>query len=75
VKNAIKTTILLAAMNGVILVIGDLLGGKVGLLIALGIAAVVKLRRILAFRQNHSTSVQGLGGDGGRGTHAAPARP
>jgi heat shock protein HtpX len=41
VKNAIKTTILLAAMTGVILVIGDLLGGKVGLLIALGIAVVV----------------------------------
>jgi heat shock protein HtpX len=41
VKNAIKTTILLAAMNGVILVIGDLLGGKIGLLVALGIAAVV----------------------------------
>jgi heat shock protein HtpX len=41
VKNAIKTTILLAAINGVILVIGDLLGGKIGLLVALGIAAVV----------------------------------
>ena len=40
-KNAIKTTILLAAMNGVILVIGDLLGGKIGLLVALGIAALV----------------------------------
>jgi heat shock protein HtpX len=41
VKSAIKTTILLAAMTGVILVIGDLLGGKVGLLVALGIAGVV----------------------------------
>jgi Putative transmembrane protein (PGPGW) len=34
-----------------------------------------KLRRILAFRQNRSTSVQGPGGDGNGGTQAARARP
>jgi heat shock protein HtpX len=39
--NAFKTTILLAALSGLLLVIGDLLGGRSGLIIALGFAVVM----------------------------------
>src|SRR5258708_4228429 len=74
VKNAIKTTILLAAMTGVILVSGDLLGGKVGLLVALGIATLVNF---VAYWHSDKivTDVQRPGGDEDRGTQAASTRP
>ena len=39
--NMLKTTMLLAAMSGLLLLIGDLLGGRSGLIMALGIAAVM----------------------------------
>jgi heat shock protein HtpX len=39
----VKTTVLLAALSGLLLVIGDLLGGQSGLIIALGMAAVMNV--------------------------------
>ena len=39
--NTLKTTILLATLSGLLLVIGDLMGGRSGLVIALGIAVVM----------------------------------
>ncbi|MGB2694986.1 MAG: zinc metalloprotease HtpX [Dehalococcoidia bacterium] len=39
--NAIKTTMLLAALTGLFLVIGFLIGGQVGLIIAFGLAAAL----------------------------------
>ncbi len=41
VKNQIKTVLLLGLLTGLILLIGNLVGGQNGLLIALGIAAVM----------------------------------
>src|SRR5262245_48572543 len=40
-SNTLKTTMLLAALSGVLLVIGDLLGGRSGMLIALVFAVVM----------------------------------
>jgi heat shock protein HtpX len=39
--NALKTTLLLGLMTGLLLVIGDLVGGRNGLMIALGVAGVM----------------------------------
>jgi len=39
--NAVKTTLLLGLMTGLLLVIGDLVGGRNGLMIALGVAGVM----------------------------------
>jgi heat shock protein HtpX len=39
--NAIKTTLLLGALTGLILVCGQLLGGQTGMVLALGLAAVL----------------------------------
>ncbi len=39
--NTVKTTILLATLSGLLLVIGDLFGGQSGMVIALGIAVVM----------------------------------
>jgi heat shock protein HtpX len=41
--NGVKTVLLLGALSGLLLVIGDLIGGANGLLIAFGIAAVMNL--------------------------------
>jgi heat shock protein HtpX len=41
--NTVKTTVLLAALSGLLLVIGDLLGGRSGLVIALGFAVVMNI--------------------------------
>jgi len=41
--NTLKTTILLAALSGLLLVIGNLLGGQSGLVIALGVAVVMNI--------------------------------
>ena len=39
----VKTTVLLTALSGLLLVIGDLLGGQSGLIISLGMAAVMNV--------------------------------
>jgi heat shock protein HtpX len=41
--NTVKTTVLLATLSGLLLVIGDLLGGRSGLVIALGFAVVMNI--------------------------------
>ncbi len=41
--NTFKTTVLLAALSGLLLLIGDLLGGQSGLVIALGFAVVMNV--------------------------------
>ena len=41
--NTLKTTVLLATLSGLLLVIGDLLGGQSGLVIALGLAVVMNI--------------------------------
>jgi heat shock protein HtpX len=41
--NTLKTTVLLATLSGLLLVIGDLLGGQSGLVIALGFAVVMNI--------------------------------
>ncbi len=41
--NTVKTTVLLATLSGLLLVIGNLLGGQSGLVIALGIAVVMNI--------------------------------
>ena len=41
--NAVKTTVLLATLSGLLLVIGNLLGGQSGLVIALGLAVVMNI--------------------------------
>jgi heat shock protein HtpX len=41
--NTVKTTVLLAALSGVLLLIGDLMGGRSGLIIALGFAVVMNI--------------------------------
>src|SRR5438270_12115234 len=41
--NALKTTVLLAALTGVLVVIGGVLGGRSGMLLFFGIAVVVNL--------------------------------
>jgi heat shock protein HtpX len=41
--NTLKTTVLLATLSGLLLVIGDLLGGQSGLVIALGFAVVMNV--------------------------------
>src|SRR5215210_6126472 len=41
--NTIKTTVLLTALSGLLLLIGDLLGGQSGLIIALGLAVVMNV--------------------------------
>ena len=41
--NTLKTTVLLAALSGLLLLIGDLLGGRSGLIIALGFAVVMNI--------------------------------
>jgi heat shock protein HtpX len=41
--NTLKTTVLLAALSGLLLVIGNLLGGQSGLVIALGFAVVMNI--------------------------------
>ena len=41
--NALKTTVLLAALTGLLVVIGDVLGGRSGMLLFFGIAVVVNL--------------------------------
>jgi heat shock protein HtpX len=41
--NTVKTTVLLAALSGLLLLIGDLLGGQSGLVIALGFAVVMNI--------------------------------
>ena len=41
--NTLKTTVLLATLSGVLLLIGDLMGGRSGLVIALGFAVVMNI--------------------------------
>jgi heat shock protein HtpX len=41
--NTVKTTVLLAALSGLLLVIGDLMGGQSGLIMALGFAVVMNI--------------------------------
>ena len=41
--NTLKTTVLLATLSGLLLVIGDLLGGQSGLILALGLAVVMNV--------------------------------
>jgi heat shock protein HtpX len=41
--NTLKTTVLLATLSGLLLVIGNLLGGQSGLVIALGLAVVMNI--------------------------------
>jgi heat shock protein HtpX len=41
--NAVKTTLLLGALSGLLLLIGDLMGGRSGLFIALGFAVVMNV--------------------------------
>jgi heat shock protein HtpX len=41
--NTLKTTVLLAALSGLLLFIGDAMGGRSGLVIALGIAVVMNI--------------------------------
>jgi heat shock protein HtpX len=41
--NTLKTTVLLAALSGLLLWIGDLLGGQSGLIMALGLAVVMNI--------------------------------
>jgi len=41
--NTLKTTVLLASLSGLLLVIGDLLGGRSGLVMALGVAVVMNI--------------------------------
>ena len=41
--NAVKTTVLLAALSGLLLFIGDMMGGRSGLVIALGFAVVMNI--------------------------------
>jgi heat shock protein HtpX len=41
--NGLKTTLLLGGLSGLLLVIGDLIGGQQGLIMALGLAAVMNL--------------------------------
>jgi heat shock protein HtpX len=41
--NTIKTTVLLATLSGLLLLIGDLMGGRSGLIIALGFAVVMNV--------------------------------
>jgi len=41
--NALKSTVLLAALSGVLLIIGDLMGGQSGLIIALVLAVVMNI--------------------------------
>ena len=41
--NTVKTTVLLATLSGLLLVIGDLLGGRSGLIVALGVAVVMNI--------------------------------
>ena len=41
--NTVKTTVLLAALSGLLLFIGDLMGGRSGLVIALGFAVVMNI--------------------------------
>ncbi len=41
--NALKTVLLLGALSGMLLVIGDMLGGQQGLILAFGFAAVMNL--------------------------------
>jgi heat shock protein HtpX len=41
--NTLKTTVLLAALSGLLLFIGDVMGGRSGLVIALGIAVVMNI--------------------------------
>ena len=41
--NTLKTTLLLAALSGLLLFLGDLLGGQSGLVLAFGISAGVGL--------------------------------
>jgi heat shock protein HtpX len=41
--NTLKTTVLLATLSGLLLVIGELLGGQSGLVIALGLAVVMNI--------------------------------
>src|SRR5215211_3139433 len=41
--NTVKTTVLLASLSGLLLVIGNLLGGRSGLVIALGFAVVMNI--------------------------------
>ena len=41
--NTVKTTVLLAALSGVLLFIGDMMGGRLGLVIALGFAVVMNI--------------------------------
>jgi heat shock protein HtpX len=42
-SNTLKTTVLLAALSGLLLWIGDLLGGQSGLIMALGLAVVMNI--------------------------------
>ena len=41
--NTVKTTVLLAALSGLLLFIGDMMGGRSGLVIALGFAVVMNI--------------------------------
>ena len=41
--NTVKTTVLLASLSGLLLVMGDLLGGRSGLIVALGFAVVMNI--------------------------------
>src|SRR5215217_6743943 len=41
--NGLKTTLLLGALSGLLLLIGDLIGGQQGLIMALGFAALMNL--------------------------------
>ena len=63
--NTLKTTVLLAALSGLLLLIGDLLGGQSGLIMALGFAVVMNVGSVLVLRQDRAGDVPGPAGRAG----------
>ena len=71
--NTVKTTVLLAALSGVLLFIGDMMGGRSGLIIALGFAVVMNIGSLLVLGQDRAGDVPGPARRSG--PSAAPDRP
>ena len=56
-SNWVKTVLLLGALSGLLLVIGDLVAGPNGLMFGLLAAAVMNLVSVLVLRQDRSAHV------------------
>ena len=60
-NNSLKTVLLLGLLSGLLLAIGELLGGHQGLVMAFGFAIVMNFVSLLVLRQDRSEDVSGPG--------------